>query len=112
MHASGQRYRWLVRPNGEPLAPALPWLLEQLRPAPTATPASGGLAALLSGSPDDPGKGNSWMTGVVGWFVRKGVVGDDLAALAQAIQQGLTHPLPEGDLTKMLEQAGGWSGCC
>jgi hypothetical protein len=107
LHPSGQRYRWLRKPNGQwPTAPG--WLLEQLKPTPTATPGDG-LAELLAGPPDDPRKGNAWMTRVLGHFVRKGFGGDDLAALARVIQRDLKAPLPAGDLDKMLRQTATWS---
>ncbi len=103
-HESGAVYAWL---RG----------LDHLQPAPKALREpqheerrAPGLASLLAGAPDDPRKGNAWMTQVLGHFVRQGFAGDDLAAIARAVQQSLNEPLSKDDLDKMLAQTASWSG--
>ena len=105
-HDSGEAYQFI---RGLDHLQAAPEALRQ--PTKEAKPAAsiGGLAGLLAGPPDDPRKGNTWMTEVLGHLRRAGFGGDDLRGLAVAVQQSLTEPLPPADLDKMLDQANGWS---
>jgi len=103
MHASGQRYRWLVQPNGEPLTPALPWLLAQLKPTPVTTTTSGGLAELLAGPPDDPGKGNTWLTAVAGHLAKLHPYRDGYDLVLAAINASLSDPMPADKVAKIAD---------
>jgi hypothetical protein len=101
MHASGRRYEWIVRPNGQlPSGPT---------PAPvnTAVSARSKLAELLTNPPKGRDSGrNDWLAKVAGHYAKMTPHRDGFEAMVD-VAHGLVVALPDDEVAKLKESI--WS---
>jgi hypothetical protein len=115
LHASGQRYEWIVPPD-VPLAEPPPWLVSMLcsRTAaaqPTKADKSGGIKLTMQSAADDltthPGVGegrrNAKLCKLIGVHLARGEEADDIEPLAIAWAELCSPPLTEAEVVRTLK---------
>lgn len=108
VHATGRVYEWL---DGGELLDAPECLRKEHRPTKPGTPpapadrtrASSTLAGELALEPDDPGRGNNWLTRVAGHLAKSERWYDRYLGLLKNVNWASTDPIEEGSFMKTVE---------
>ncbi|MFI5282472.1 MAG: AAA family ATPase [Candidatus Dormibacterales bacterium] len=102
-HKHGGAQVELLQHDGQVDPERLRQLLPPLKPDAGKTDTKlEGLAALLDGGPDDPEKGNTWMTKVAGHLAKMAPYQDGYEALVRLANRTLADPIADNDLTKLM----------